>query len=213
MPSFCLVECEFPPLAALNKLGDGSLRSANDVDKANVAFCTKLIRSLAPVPFLAPTVWLVTSSAASQNLNNLARKSGCQVHSLRDGLPPVKGRDVCVFCSPSASRDYASAKQLAENGLKVVIVNGFAKDQKSVSGLATMAYFLKPLTYNSMVAGYLLRAYPGPWTTLDAISGETLGTFTDQEILVSSTNTPDLRASVRQVQQSADQRAIKLRNK
>jgi hypothetical protein len=30
--SFPLIECEFPPLAALNKLGDGSMRSANEVD-------------------------------------------------------------------------------------------------------------------------------------------------------------------------------------
>ena len=32
-PSFPLIECEFPPLQALNKLGDGSLRSAAEVDK------------------------------------------------------------------------------------------------------------------------------------------------------------------------------------
>ena len=31
-PSFPLIECEFPPLESLNKLGDGSLRSANQVD-------------------------------------------------------------------------------------------------------------------------------------------------------------------------------------
>ena len=30
--SLPLIECEFPPLAALNRLGDGSLRSANLVD-------------------------------------------------------------------------------------------------------------------------------------------------------------------------------------
>jgi hypothetical protein len=32
IPSFPLIECEFPPLADQNKLGDGSLRSANQVD-------------------------------------------------------------------------------------------------------------------------------------------------------------------------------------
>ena len=31
--SFPLIECEFPPLVALNKLGDGSMRSANEVDQ------------------------------------------------------------------------------------------------------------------------------------------------------------------------------------
>ena len=28
-----LIECEFPPLKELNKLGDGSMRSANEVDQ------------------------------------------------------------------------------------------------------------------------------------------------------------------------------------
>jgi hypothetical protein len=31
-PTLPLIECEFPPLEALNKMGDGSLRSANLVD-------------------------------------------------------------------------------------------------------------------------------------------------------------------------------------
>jgi hypothetical protein len=31
-----------------------------------------------------------------------------------------------------------------------------------------MGYFLKPHMYNSQVAGYLIRRYPGPWVTLDA---------------------------------------------
>ena len=30
--SYPLIECEFPPLTELNKLGDGSLRSANQVN-------------------------------------------------------------------------------------------------------------------------------------------------------------------------------------
>jgi hypothetical protein len=74
-----------------------------------------------------------------------------------------------------------------------------------------MAYFLKPLTYNSQVAGYLTRSYPGKWTCLDATTNAVLGTFTDADILVSGTNTPDLRTAVRQVQKSADARAIRAR--
>lgn len=70
-----------------------------------------------------------------------------------------------------------------------------------------MAYYIKPLTYNSQVAGYLLRSYPGPWTTLDGTTGRILSTSTDAEILVPGTNTPDLRASVKQVQLASDQRA------
>lgn len=37
-PSFPLIECEFPPLAELNKLGDGSLRSADQVDDVSAFF-------------------------------------------------------------------------------------------------------------------------------------------------------------------------------
>ena len=74
-----------------------------------------------------------------------------------------------------------------------------------------MAYFLKPLTYNSQLAGYLARSYPSDWTTIDAISKQVLKTYTDAEILVSKTNTPDLRESGKLVQKSVDERAINAR--
>ena len=71
-----------------------------------------------------------------------------------------------------------------------------------------MAYFLKPLTYNSQIAGYLIRCFPGKWTTIDAVSNQILGSLDDDEILVGNTNTPDLRESGRLVQKSVDKRAI-----
>jgi len=74
-----------------------------------------------------------------------------------------------------------------------------------------MAYFLKPLTYNSQVSGYLVRSWPSQWTTIDATSKKILGTFDDSDILVAGTNTPDLREAVRQVQKSVDERAIRAR--
>ena len=36
---FPLIECEFPPLKELNKLGDGSMRSANEVDEVSSICC------------------------------------------------------------------------------------------------------------------------------------------------------------------------------
>ena len=39
-PSFPLIECEPPPLAELNKLGNGSLRSSNLVDDVKVGIGT-----------------------------------------------------------------------------------------------------------------------------------------------------------------------------
>jgi hypothetical protein len=76
-----------------------------------------------------------------------------------------------------------------------------------------MAYYVKPLTYNSQVAGYLIRAYPSPWTVLDARSKAILGSFDDGEILVDGTNTPDLRGSGRLVQRSVDEWAIRARSR
>lgn len=94
---------------------------------------------------------------------------------------------------------------------RVILLAVTEQDQKSVVGKATMAYFLKPLTYNSQVAGYLMRCYPGKWTTIDAVSKEVLGTFDDDEILVGKTNTPDLRESGQRVQKSVGERAIRAR--
>jgi hypothetical protein len=74
-----------------------------------------------------------------------------------------------------------------------------------------MAYYNKPLTYNSQVAGFLIRSYPSLWTVLDAQSKAVLGSFPDGEILVEKTNTPDLRESGRLVQKSVDERAIQAR--
>ena len=86
------------------------------------------------------------------------------------------------------------------------------QDLKTIPGSATMAYYLKPLTYNSQVAGYLIRSYPGPWTVLDGTTKDVLGTYDDDEILVEGTNTPDLRGSGRLVQRSVDERAIRARS-
>lgn len=216
-PTMPLIECEFPALQALNKLGDGSLRSVLEVEDANLSFVEKLLKSISPISFLGPKTWLLVGSAASNSLlrksENTAKKCRSIVHSLKDGLPEVEKGDVCVLITPSTKRDYDDASRIASDGIAaaVILQNGFAKDAKSVPSSATMAYFLKPLTYNSQVAGYLIRQYPGKWTTIDAASKNVLGEFDDEDILVRKTNTPDLRESVRRVQKSADERAIKAR--
>jgi hypothetical protein len=74
-----------------------------------------------------------------------------------------------------------------------------------------MAYFLKPLTYNSQVVGYLVRKYPNDWATIDLVSKQVLASYTDAEILVPKTNTPDLRGCGKLVQKSVDERAIRAR--
>lgn len=125
---FPLIECEFPPLQALNKLGDGSLRSSNEVDEANLNFCSKLLRSLSPLPFGGPNACLLMSSAASNNLLKKAQsKTGGKLYSLRDGMPPAEANSVYVLLAPSARNDYEAAKAIASDGIPVVLVNGFAK--------------------------------------------------------------------------------------
>ena len=87
----------------------------------------------------------------------------------------------------------------------------YIQDEKSVSDDATMGYYLKPLTYNSQVVGYLVRDYPNEWTTVDGISKRVLATFSDADLLVTNTNTPDLRQPLRLVQKSVDERALRAR--
>ena len=133
-PSFPLIECEFPALSALNKLGDGSLRSAQEAENANAEFTMQLIQSLkSPLP-LGPkkVIWLLTSSAASNSLYNLVQRkvsSPAKVHSLKNGLPSVSNRDIAILITPSAKGDYVAAEKLASNGITsgVIIINGFAK--------------------------------------------------------------------------------------
>ena len=217
-PSFPLVEAEFPVLEALNKLGDGSLRSAKEAETANLQFALKLAKSIA-IPFVGPKVYIVTSSAASNSFAaSVARKAGgsISVLSLKEGLPETFGEtDVVIFLTPSTSADYRTAESIAMSGTVggVIVCNGYAKDTKSVKQGATMAFYLKPLTYNSQVAGYLVREYPNQWTALDSVTNSVLGTFTDEDILVRKTNTPDLRSSVKLVQKSFDQRAIEAKRK
>ena len=74
-----------------------------------------------------------------------------------------------------------------------------------------MAYFLKPLTYNSQVVGYLTRKYPNDWTLVDLVSNKVLSTYKDSEILFGNSNSPDLRDPGRRVQKAVDERAIQAR--
>lgn len=131
-PSYPLVECEFPALAALNKLGDGSLRSSLEAEDANVAFAARLAGGIA-VPVFGPDVTLVVSSSASNALLGKVRKRvrGAAIVSAKDGVPEAsgKGKDggVFVFLTPTSQRDYQTARALAESGRPTVLVNGSFK--------------------------------------------------------------------------------------
>lgn len=214
-PSMPLVECEFPALQALNKLGDGSLRSTQEAEEANLVFVSKLAKAIAPAPFLGPKVALFVSSSASNSFKAGAKSKvkGASIYSMKDDVSDIEDDTVCIVVMPSSRIDYQTAQNLAASGnyAAVIVVNGFAKDPKSVPGSATMAYYLKPLTYNSMVAGYLIRSYPAKWAIIDTVTKKVLASYSDEEILVKGTNTPDLRNSGRIIQKAVDERAIKER--
>jgi hypothetical protein len=228
--NFPLIELEFPPLQSLNKLGDGSLRSTIEVDDANLKFVSKLLKSISldvlnPFKSSIKKVTLVISSSSTNSFRTKAQKIATKGIDVIDSSAVVQEENtgmVYIFISPSSRGDYMMAQQLATANnanickSSVVIVNGFAKGPNSISGLATMSYYLKPLTYNSQIAGYLIRSYPSLWTVLDSSSGvkaaKVLTTYTDKDILVQGTNTPDLRASGKLVQKSVDERAIAARS-
>ena len=132
IPTCPLIECEFPPLQQINKLGDGSLRSAMQVEDANIQFVQKLIGGIA-TPLFGPNVNLILSSSASNALVKKVEKKvkGTKIYSLKEGLPEVNGKDeVCVFLTPSSQKDYQVARMLAENGVSTVLVNGSFKVMK-----------------------------------------------------------------------------------
>lgn len=123
-----LIECEFPPLQALNKLGDGSLQSAKQVDDANLAFGRKCCQALSPLIGNRPTITLLTSSSATASFVQKAQKAFGRTASLKTGPPTqtTTSNDIFVLVAPSG-RDYVVAKQLATQGATVVLINGFAK--------------------------------------------------------------------------------------
>ena len=129
--SFPLIECEFPALSALNKLGDGSLRSSLEAEDANVAFVNKLVGGIS-TPFFGPSISLVISSSSSNAFINKVQKKvkGATLISSKDGSIPgilEKKDNVCIFLTPSSPKDYQAARTLAEYGLATVLVNGSFK--------------------------------------------------------------------------------------
>mmetsp|Transcript_26624 Transcript_26624/g.54641 ORF Transcript_26624/g.54641 Transcript_26624/m.54641 type:complete len:218 (+) Transcript_26624:63-716(+) len=123
-----LIECEFPALGALNKLGDGSLRSALEAEDANIAFLKKVVGGIAAFPFMGSKVTVVVGSAASNSLmKKVESVKGAKLVSVREGRPNVGKGEVCVFLTPSSQKDYQAARILAKDGCPTVILNGFAK--------------------------------------------------------------------------------------
>lgn len=130
--SYPFIECEFPVLQSLNKLGDGSLRSTIEAQEANLAFINKLVKELNGFMGFGKPSTLVMSSSASNAYCNQARNKVEKVISLKDGMFKIKKKEVYIFLTPSSKTDFKIANDLADNGVAVVIVNAFAKVSDTV---------------------------------------------------------------------------------
>jgi len=150
-PKCPLVECEFPALAALNKLGDGSLRSATEAEDANIAFASKLCSKVGS-PF-GPKVNLVVSSSASRSFMDKVQKKvkGASICSVKDLASTSVSGTTSVFLTPSSKADYQEARKLAEGGCPTVIVNALFKVScdKHYIEVKVMAYDLTYLMHIS----------------------------------------------------------------
>ena len=128
--NYPLVESEFPVLANLNKLGDGSLKSATEAEDANIAFVAKLCSQVGN-PLFGPKVNLIISSSASRNFIDKVQKKvkGANIFGIKDiaSSSSATSSGVCVFLTPSSKTDYQEARKLAEAGCSTVIVNGLFK--------------------------------------------------------------------------------------
>mmetsp|Transcript_19709 Transcript_19709/g.39404 ORF Transcript_19709/g.39404 Transcript_19709/m.39404 type:complete len:248 (-) Transcript_19709:37-780(-) len=192
-----LIEVEFP---ASQQLSKAESKEAEDV---NVDFAKSLIDALS-VPFIgAGPCRLVLPTSASRRL-----KSSCNAKRVRS----VDSSDaIQIFLCPSSPREYADAADRSALS-PTIIINGLAKNPKSVSDAALNAFYLKPLTYNSCVVGFLYRCYPRPWLAVDDTSA-VLREFEDRDIRVKGTSTPDLREAVKLCSKAWDDRAIAARRK
>ena len=101
--------------------------------QANLAFCAKLVRGIAPLPMVGPKVRFLTSGTASANFQSKASrviKGAASVSSLRDGIPEdIEEGDVVLLVQPSVRQDYLAAQKIASDGIAggVVLVNALAK--------------------------------------------------------------------------------------
>ena len=194
LPTACLIEVEFPASQQLSK------SESKEAEEVNVDFAKSLIDALS-VPFIgAGPCRLVLPGSASRRLRSSCEKCVRSVDS-EDAIQ--------VYLCPSSARDYADAADRSASS-PTVIINGLAKSPKSVTDAALNAFYLKPLTYNSCVVGFLYRAYPSPWRAVDD-EGRVLREFEDGQIRVKGTSTPDLREAVKLCSKAWDERAIAAR--
>jgi len=161
------VEVEFPAIASVNKQSDGSASSQAMVRKANVVFVAKVAAALSAGGRCERVFLLAGDRATLQELSRAGLPQSTVLGVLQDGAPSAGARDVILVATPAETRQWAGALLLSRQS-PVVVLNGACNN--GYKGFE-MAYYLKPMTFNSQVNGYVTRQLPGAWMVLSGTDG------------------------------------------
>ncbi|CAN0184305.1 unnamed protein product [Pylaiella littoralis] len=148
------MEVEFPPLASLNKINDGSAKNRRLARDNTLAFAKKLVGAVGR----GKKVYVVCCQPGAVDDFGKGAGGAADVRALNaKNLPPAKSGDVIVVVTPADQSQWKLARTMAETAT-VVIVNGVF-----VNGYMPFepVYYFKPISG----WGSVVRQYPGPFTT------------------------------------------------
>lgn len=149
------VEIDFPPLANVNALSDGSAKSERQVHEANAVAAASMMRAL------GPSTKNLCVIGCSRGARSALRDACDSVLDLRDDVPA----DAVVICvQPTAEEQWDAVAALRCRC--VIVLNGLLNN-----GRLPHAYYYKPMTAFSQITGGVVRRYPGPYAAY-AIDGE-----------------------------------------
>jgi len=119
------MEVEFPPIAQVNKLSDGSKSSEALVRRANVGFLAKVVEAMSRS---ASTVWVLCGDGLTKQEVDKARlPPNARTQLIKDGAPPCSPGDVILVHPPSDSKQWSAASAMASSA-PVVVINGYANN-------------------------------------------------------------------------------------
>lgn len=148
-----VVEVDFPPLASVNALNDGSAKSERLVHEANARAAAALRAALGGMR--------VVCVGCSGGARSALRDKCGAAQGLRDAMPA----DAIAICvQPTSEEQWAAVADLGARG--VVVLNGLLNN-----GWYPHAFYYKPMSAFSTVTGGVVRRYPGPYTCY-AVDGQ-----------------------------------------
>jgi hypothetical protein len=135
------------------------------VRRANVEFNVKVAGALAARGRQQRVVVLCGDSLTLQAMSQaqLPALAVCALVKDAEGVG-ITSSDVVMTCQPADAQAWMAVAKLAAQA-PVVVLNGF---QYNGYKAFEMAYYLKPMTFNSGICGYCIRRYPADWVVWSA---------------------------------------------